>query len=218
MNIACVIFDLDGTLVDSEGLCNQALLDLLPEIDRPLGEMVERYRGQKLARILADIEQRTCRKLPADFERTYRSRVEALFETELQPMPGVLELLESVRHPLCVASGGPREKISKALSVCSLTRFFGDNVFSSYEVNSWKPDPGLFLHAARVMGYPPRSCAVIEDSLPGIQAAAAAGMQAFLYLPEEGVSPDHAVVAFESMRDLPRLLGCVQDNNRQVQD
>lgn len=212
MNIACIIFDLDGTLVDSEGLCNQAFLDLLPEINRPLEEMVERYRGQKLAPILADIEQRISRKLPADFERTYRSRVAELFDTELQPMPGVLEMLESVSHPVCVASSGPREKISKALSVSSLTRFFGDNVFSSYEVNSWKPDPGLFRHAATAMGYPPQSCAVIEDSPPGIQAAIAAEMQAFHYLPCEGASSHPTAVAFKSMRDLPRMLGCIHDN------
>ena len=74
MDIACVIFDLDGTLVDSEGLCNQAFLDLLPELDCSLQSMVARYRGQKLAPILTDIEQRISRKLPADFEQNYRAR------------------------------------------------------------------------------------------------------------------------------------------------
>ncbi|MDF1811526.1 MAG: HAD hydrolase-like protein [Verrucomicrobiales bacterium] len=91
MNISCIIFDLDGTLVDSEGLCNQAFLDLLPELDCSLDEMITRYRGQKLALILADIEKRIGRKLPADFEKHYRARISELFDTELDPMPVVPE-------------------------------------------------------------------------------------------------------------------------------
>ena len=209
MEIACVIFDLDGTLVDSEGLCNQAFLDLLPELDCPLEHMIDRYRGRKLTPILEDIEQRISRKLPADFEHVYRSRVAELFDAELRPMPGVLEMLESVSYPVCVASSGPREKINKALSVSSLSRFFNNNVFSSYEVGSWKPDPGLFLHAARVMGYSPQNCAVIEDSQPGIQAAVAAGMRAFLYSSRHCVSSNLDPVVFTSMKELPNLLASI---------
>ena len=213
MNIACVIFDLDGTLVDSEGLCNQAFLDLLPELNCSLEHMVTRYRGQKLAPILADIEQRLALKLPSGFEQNYRARVAELFDTELLPMPGVSEMLSSVGYPICAASSGPLEKINKALSVSSLSHFFGDNVFSSYEVGSWKPDPGLFLHAAKAMGYPPESCAVIEDSQPGIQAAISAGMQSFLYSPEGSIISDHNAVVFKSMRELPHLLGCAQPDH-----
>lgn len=217
MNIECVIFDLDGTLVDSEGLCNQAFLDLLPELKCPLDQMIARYRGQKLAPILADIEQMLAQKLPAGFEQDYRERVAELFDRELEPMPGVLEMLGSVSYPICVASSGPIEKIRKALSVSSLFPFFGDNVFSSYEVGSWKPDPGLFLHAAMAMGCPPERCAVIEDSLPGVQAAVSAGMHSFLYSPEENALSDHNSVTFRSMKELPYLLGCVQHNPAEQQ-
>ncbi|MGB0389738.1 MAG: HAD hydrolase-like protein, partial [Ardenticatenaceae bacterium] len=58
MRNLCVIFDLDGTLVDSERLCNQAFIDLLPELTDDVGTLVRRYRGSKLAKILADIEKR----------------------------------------------------------------------------------------------------------------------------------------------------------------
>ncbi len=219
MNIGCVIFDLDGTLVDSEGLCNQAFLDLLPELSSSLEEMVSRYRGLKLAPILADIERRMDRKLPAGFEEDYRARVAELFETDLLPMPGVVEMLESVAgYPICVASSGPREKISQALSVTSLSHFFGDNIFSSYEVKSWKPDPGLFLHAAKTMGHAPQRCAVIEDSLPGIQAALAAGMRSFYYSPHESLIADQNTEVFRSMRELPRLLESARNNNAEREE
>ncbi len=210
MDIACVIFDLDGTLVDSEGLCNQAFLDLLPELDCSLQSMIARYRGQKLAPILTDIEKRISRKLPADFEQIYRARVAKLFETELLPMPSVSEMLQSIDYPVCVASSGPHDKIKRALSVTSLSHFFGDNIFSSYEIGSWKPEPGLFLHASKSMGYSPQLCAVIEDSIPGIQAAVAAEMQPFLYSPEESSFSDCGAVVFKSMKGLPSLLGCRQ--------
>ena len=72
MSNPCVIFDLDGTLVDSETLGSQALLDMLPELGEPLAVISERYRGQRMANIMADVQQRLGRKLPDNFENDYR--------------------------------------------------------------------------------------------------------------------------------------------------
>lgn len=201
-----MIFDLDGTLVDSEGLCSRAFLDLVPELDLSLEDMVARCRGQKLAHILGDIEEHISRSLPAGFEQEYRARVASLFETELRPVPGVMEMLAGIPYPICVASSGPREKICQALTVSSLFHFFGENVFSSYEVGSWKPEPGLLLHAAEAMGFSPGQCAVVEDSAPGIQAAVAAGMRPFYFLPDKEARYDSGAVVFGSMAELPGLL------------
>jgi HAD superfamily hydrolase (TIGR01509 family) len=175
----CVIFDLDGTLVVSEGLCNQAFLDLLPQLNETVVSLTRRYRGKKLAQILADLESRLCRKLPDAFEQQYRQRVAELFSHELKPMPGVLEMLDVMNFLKCIASSGPPLKIRQALQVSGLAPYFGDNLFSSYEVESWKPEPGLFQYAAKAMGFMPGQCVVIEDSEVGIEAAAAAGMEAF---------------------------------------
>jgi HAD superfamily hydrolase (TIGR01509 family) len=204
----CVIFDLDGTLVDSEGLCNQAFLDLLPQLNETVASLTQRYRGQKLAQILADIERRLCQKLPDAFEQQYRQRVAELFSHELKPMPGVLEMLEVMNFPKCIASSGPPLKIRQALQVSGLAPYFGDNLFSSYEVGSWKPEPGLFQYAAKAMGFMPGQCAVIEDSDVGIEAAAAAGMEAFQYVRNGETSPRRAgeAVLFDDMLELPELL------------
>ena len=83
--IAAVIFDLDGTLVDSEPLCNQAFLNLLPELDESIVVLTDRYRGKKLTTIFEDIEQRLGRQLPHNFESIYRAEVAELFELHLQP-------------------------------------------------------------------------------------------------------------------------------------
>ncbi|AEG00520.1 HAD-IA family hydrolase [Methylomonas methanica] len=207
MTDICIIFDLDGTLVDSEGLCNQAFLDLLPQLDDTLPSLVDRYRGRKLAPILADLEQRLELKLPNGFERDYRQRVAELFAKDLKPVPGVVEMLVSTRLPKCVASSGPVSKIQQALQVSGLESYFGDCIFSAYEVGSWKPEPGLFHFAADAMGFPPKQCAVVEDSDVGIAAAVAAGMRPFQYLASD-IPPYRAEdrVVFGNMVQLSPLL------------
>ncbi|BAY60148.1 HAD-superfamily hydrolase subfamily IA, variant 3 [Calothrix brevissima NIES-22] len=213
MKHLCVIFDLDGTLVDSEKLCNQAFIDLLPFINESIDSLICRYRGRKLALILADIEIRYSVKLPIDFEATYRQRVNELFEFYLQPVTGVPEMLKTLEYPICVASSAPIAKIRQALNVTNLSHYFGvdaerlvvrHRLFSSYDVGSWKPDPGLFLYAANQMGFPPESCVVIEDSDVGIQAAHSAGIYALKYSTEEKAETQNNV--FSHMKYLGKRL------------
>ncbi|MDD4913061.1 MAG: HAD-IA family hydrolase [Sideroxydans sp.] len=214
----CVIFDLDGTLVDSEGLCNQAFLDLLPQLNDTVESLAQRYRGKKLAPILADLESRLYQKLPDAFEQHYRQRVAKLFSRELKPMPGVLEMLETTNFPKCIASSGPLLKIRQALQVSGIAHYFGDSIFSSYEVGSWKPEPGLFQYAANAMGFMPSQCMVVEDSEVGIEAASAAGMKAFRYVRNGEKSPCRIgdEVPFDNMLQLPRLLAQFGSNAQPI--
>ncbi|MGR6465853.1 HAD-IA family hydrolase [Rhizobium sp. PAMB 3182] len=183
MREICVIFDLDGTLVDSETLCNQAFLDLLPDLNEPVSSLLLRYRGRKLTNIFSDLEARLSMTLPGDFEQTYRARVAELMQSELRPMPGVAGMLANLIYPKCIASSGPPAKIMQALDICSLSTHFGPHLYSSHTVGSWKPEPDLFLHAAKSMGFAPSECVVVEDSDVGVEAAMRAGMHAFHYLP-----------------------------------
>ena len=107
-----------------------------------------------------------------------------------------------------MASSGPPEKIATSLSLTGLRPFFEGRVFSSYDVGVWKPDPGLFLHAARAMGVAPGDCVVVEDSLPGIQAGLAAGMTVFAFQPQD-VDPriPAEVTVLKSLLELRSLLG-----------
>lgn len=202
----CVIFDLDGTLVDSERLCNQAFLDLLPQLEDTVESLLQRFRGRQLSPVLLELAQRLGAPLPLDFETRYRRRVAKLFDAHLQPTPGTRDMLASTHFPRCVASSGPAEKIAQALAVSGLTRFFGDNVFSSYQVRSWKPDPGLFLHAAQAMGFAPDHCVVVEDSEVGLRAAAAAGMRALHYAPLQVAGSGLPRGSFNDMAQLPGLI------------
>lgn len=200
-----VIFDLDGTLVDSEVLCQQALLSLLPMLDDTAEAMVCRYRGMQFSRILHDIARRTGQPIAADFESRYRLRVAELFASELQAMPGVPDMLRRLVLPCCIASSGPLPKIRQALQLTGLAAFFGDRLYSAYQVGHWKPHPGLFLHAAQDMGFATNRCIVVEDSAVGLAAAHAAGMHAFHYAPTPAAPQVHAN-SFSDMRCLPDLL------------
>jgi HAD superfamily hydrolase (TIGR01509 family) len=172
-------------LVDSEHLCNLALEKLLGELEivETVEALLSRYRGHKLANILKDIEDRHKVSLNSCFVPRYRDLVTQFFLDKLEPTEGVMDALESIQLPKCVASSGPMEKIRQALQVTNLANYFRDDIFSSYDIQSWKPEPDLFLWAANAMGIAPSKCAVVEDSPAGIEAAKRAGMIPFLYAP-----------------------------------
>ena len=206
--IQCIIFDCDGTLVDSEHLsCLGLELQLRAcGVHETAGELLRAYKGWRLAEICRRLEAKHSVRLPASFVPDYRVLVERLFAEQLRPIPGVVEALSKIHLPKCVASSGPPEKINQSLTLAGLKPFFGEHIFSSYVIQSWKPDPGLFLHAAGAMGFPPSACVVVEDSEVGVQAARNAGMPAFWFIEsgDPGLFPD--VPRFADMRELPGLL------------
>jgi HAD superfamily hydrolase (TIGR01509 family) len=202
----CLIFDLDGTLVDSEPLCSQAFLDLLPDLDDTVAGLMHRYRGMQLARVFADLSLRSGKSFPEDFEATYRARVAQLYDERLAPMPGAIEVLSSLPNSMCVASNGPIAKMAHGLRVAGLARFFGENIFSAYQVGHWKPEPQLFLHAARKMNYSPDQCLVVEDSDAGLQAAEAAGMRAIHFNPAGVHQSGSACANVRNLHDLPDII------------
>jgi len=173
-----VIFDCDGVLIDSELLSIRADRECLAEcgIELSVDEIRDRYTGISFAGMVADLEARHG-PLPADFADRHRTRLWPLFETELQAIPGVGAVLDSLACKICVASSGRPERLKHALSLVGLYDRFHPHIFSATEVPRGKPAPDLFLYTAERMGVMPERCVVIEDSLPGVAAAVAAGMR-----------------------------------------
>jgi HAD superfamily hydrolase (TIGR01509 family) len=193
---------MDGTLIDSEHLCNQAFKDLVPEINVPVEKLVGLYGGRKLAWIFDDIEKRFRCSLPSDIEKRYRQRVYDLFESDLRAFPGVHEALASINVPICIATSAPRAKIKQALTITGLSQYFGDNLFSSYDIGSWKPQPDIFLHAAKNMDASPSECLVVEDSIAGIEAALSAGMKVTQYSPSGPPVCESTFDGYDKLNDL----------------
>ena len=177
MRFDLVIFDCDGVLIDSELLSVRADREILAEcgIELSIEEILERYTGISFAAVVADLEARHGR-LPADFADRRRRRLWPLFDRELQAIPGVSAVIDALTCKSCVASSGRPDRLRYALSLVGLYDRFHPNIFSAVEVAHGKPAPDLFLHAAERMGVTPARCIVIEDSLPGVTAAVAAGM------------------------------------------
>ena len=206
-----VIFDCDGVLVDSERIAVRVEAAFLAELGWPLteAEVVERFMGRTAEYMDEAIEAQLGSRLPEDWKDQFRRRYQEAFAADLVPVDGVIDALDRITVPTCVASSGSHDKLRFTLGHTGLYERFEGRIFSGYEVANGKPAPDLFLHAAARMGAEPARCAVVEDTLFGVRAARAAGMRAFGYV--GGLSsPERlkgeATVVFEDMRELPRLL------------
>ncbi len=183
MKYKCIIFDSDGVLVDSEAISSRIWLKMVNEIGLgiDMGFIRKNFPGRAMSVTLRLIEEMLGRPLPENFEQEFRRRTYEAFKKELQPVPGIRELLDRLTIPFCVASSGPEEKVRLNLTVTGLIDKFEGRIISSYNLGTWKPDPGIFLHAADKMGFLPKDCAVVEDSLSGVKAALAGGFDVYLY-------------------------------------
>lgn len=186
-NPKLVIFDCDGTLVDSENINAAAWSEHMTNFGVPLSheEAYSRLKGLGMDECVAIVARLSGKPIPAEFVPNLRIIMNRLIRDSLQPIRGALELVKSMSVPFCVASNAPREKIELCLKVTGLLPYFQGAIFSAHDVKSWKPDPGLFLHAAATMGFTPTECVVVEDSLPGINAGLAAQMHVLALEPDE---------------------------------
>lgn len=203
--IEAVIFDCDGTLVDSETLSISILLDFAAEFGHNLAyeDALQQFAGVDLAVIIQNIELQLGDALPDDFMDRFRARQLPILREQLQTIHGAKELLEALNRPTCVASNAPLSKINVCLETTGLDVFFTKSrIFSAYQIETWKPSPDLFLMAAEFLQVAPERCAVVEDSRFGIEAGLAAGMQVFAFDPHEVHAADDRITAVRCLTDL----------------
>ena len=210
-----IVFDCDGVLVDSERLSIRVDAMYLDRLGWPMSEneIIERFVGRSDADMKAVIEDHLGGPIPAEIDEEFDRLYRETFDAELTAVDGIVEALDAIVAAgirICVASSGGHAKIRRSLELTGLTQYFGDRIFSASDVANGKPAPDLFLHAASRMGAAPSRSAVVEDSAFGVDAAMAAGMQAFAYA--GGVTTADrlsrpGVVVFDDMRRLPGLLG-----------
>ena len=188
-----VIFDNDGVLVDSEPIANRILADLLTESGRPTTyeDSLREFMGGSLKLVRETVEPQLGRALPVDLEDRYHEQLFTRMRTELTSVAGVREALDELDLPVCVASSGAHPRIELALKTTGLYERFAGRIFSADDVERGKPNPDLFLHAAREIGVAPEHCVVIEDSPLGVAAARAAGMAVIGYA---GMTPAERLV------------------------
>ena len=183
--ISNVIFDCDGVLIDSEILSFAVDEKLLPEygVTITASELACDFGGVTYREMIATLNERFRVDIDAV---SYQERCEAelarTFETDLQAIAGIHDLLANVSVPFALASGSDLARLDQCLRLTNLAGFFEDRVFSAEQVKRGKPAPDVFLLAAETCGWMPEHCLVIEDSPSGILAAKAAGMQSVGFL------------------------------------
>ncbi|MFZ2103321.1 MAG: HAD family hydrolase [Oricola sp.] len=182
-NIELVIFDCDGVLIDSEVISARILIGQLGRVgvhvDFPYVQ--RHFLGRSWTKVAAEVRINHGLDLTSDFEERYRSELLAAFETELQTVSGVETVLNELAVKSCVATSSSPKRAHRSLDLSGLTSFFGDRLFTASQVKNGKPAPDLFYLAADMMGVPRARCLVIEDSMPGVVAARAAGMEVWRF-------------------------------------
>ncbi|WP_448166877.1 HAD family hydrolase [Burkholderia ambifaria] len=172
-----LICDCDGVLIDSEAVAADVIVRELdarwPGVDaRPA---VMPLLGLRIERVLAGASEAVGRTLSADDVDAIRRAVEAA-AVNAPMVDGIEAALAAISLPTACASNSYRAYVETALARTGLARFFGDRLFCADAVARPKPAPDVYLAAARALGAVPAQCLVVEDSVTGITAAAAAGM------------------------------------------
>ncbi|WP_395662402.1 HAD family hydrolase [Aestuariivirga sp.] len=215
--MAHVIFDCDGVLVDSEPLSMKIDVEILAEngVVMSEAEAHQRFVGKTFAAMLDEIRRDFGVSFPADASEQKDLRLLQLYARELKVVEGVLPALEALMpQHFSVASNSPFERVEAALRITHLTRFFGNRITTFEHVARGKPEPDVFIEAARRAGYAPEDCIVIEDSVTGVTAAHRAGCRVLGFTgthphPQEQASKllaAGAATTFHAMRDLPGLV------------
>ena len=211
-----VIFDCDGVLVDSEPHSNIVFSRALRRegLDWSVEETMRRLMGRSMKSCVEIVEKHLAHQLSEDFvHRLQLETLQTFRDAPLKAIAGVgeaIDALEAAGNQTCVASGGGFDKMEVSLGVTGLWKRFEGRIFSSSQVARGKPFPDLFLHAAISMNVQPFDCVVIEDSVPGVQAARAAGMRVLGYAGAPHTDRDAmgaaGAVLFNDMRQLPELV------------
>lgn len=177
--VELVIFDCDGVLIDSEVISTRSTVKALGAIGYEISEAdaFQQFVGKSYSSIRKLIEMDWGRALPSSFSADLERLTLDTMADDLQPIQGVATALARIDLPRCVASSSSIAWIRQGLTSTSLLAFFDPHLFSASMVENGKPAPDIFLHAAREMGVQPESAVVVEDSVAGVTAGAAAGMR-----------------------------------------
>jgi HAD superfamily hydrolase (TIGR01509 family) len=177
--MTAVIFDCDGTLVDSEPLARTAWERRLAAHGYTLTDAdAEASVGLPYPRVHAYFAERVDLPAAEPFWSEFTGELFALIDSDLVRFDDAVDAAHELRErsiPVAVASSSPRERLHRTLTRAGLLDAF-DVVVAGDEVANGKPAPDMFLLAAERLGVPPGECIVIEDSPPGVQAGLAAGM------------------------------------------
>jgi HAD superfamily hydrolase (TIGR01509 family) len=209
--IKFIIFDCDGVLVDSEPISNRVFCEALNKagVAISLSELFESYVGLSLEQGLALINHKYGVLLGPDFLSDYKAARDAALASEIKAIAGVEALIRQLTLPYCVASNSEASKVEKMLGLTGLLAYFSGRIFSAADFGKPKPAPDIYLKIAAEFGVAPAACLVIEDTVTGVSAGVAAGMQVIGYsatTSEQALTAAGAVQVFKAMSDIQKAI------------
>ena len=212
-DLRLVIFDCDGVLVDSEPVSNRVVAAELTALGWAMtqDEAERRFLGTTITDMVPVIERRLGRTVAPGWQLALSQHLVATLAREAEPVAGALEALAWVSAlglPWRVASNSSHAEMAAKFARIGILSLVAGRVHSHSDVPRGKPAPDLFFAAAAAEGVAASVCLVIEDSQPGVRAAAAAGMDCLAYAPHSDGAALRAsgAVPFHSMFDVPGLV------------
>ena len=184
-----VIFDFDGVIADSEKIWIKNRQNELNNrynlgwdfetVNKHIGGMSDKSKRETLDKLGIKTNDEFWKNV-TNIDLKYME------EIGLDVFDGITDILDNIDN-YCIATGGVLEKTLKKLKIINMwEKYFNeDNLFTVDMVKKGKPEPDLFLYAAEKMGYNPKDCVVIEDSIVGLMAGLNAGMEVIAFLGSE---------------------------------
>ena len=184
---SAILFDCDGVLVDSEPLTMRVLRDMLAQRgwDMPLRECMHIFVGKATRDEAALIEAKSGQPFTQEWLHQFWAARDVALRAELQPIAGAAHIVQQAHAAtngrIACVSGADRAKIALQLGKTGLLPWFEGRIYSGHETPRNKPHPDVYLAAMQGLQVPPAQCLVLEDTLTGIRAAAAAGATTIAY-------------------------------------
>ena len=179
-NTKLVLFDCDGTLIDSESINAKAMSDILISLGHhkyTTSFCLHNFIGCSALEIINTLKKLDI-KNPDQILHKMHLHALTLAKTNLQPIKNAIQTLEKLITPKCIVTNGDRNTVIEFLRITKIDTFFkAQTLFTRDQVSQPKPSPEIYLFAASKMNVPTTQCLVVEDSVIGITAAKKAGMK-----------------------------------------
>ncbi|ESR22858.1 HAD family hydrolase [Lutibaculum baratangense] len=196
------IFDCDGVLIDSEIISARVDAGLLATIGYKVKpeEMAERFAGFTTERIFEAAAAEVGRPLPEGMVEKAEAETDRRLKSEVKALAGAKEMLDQLPGNRCVCSNSRRERLEVSLRAAGLWGRLEPHIFSARDIGDGrgKPEPDVFLHAARQFEIDPREVIVVEDSPTGVTGAMRAGMRVIGFTGASHTYTGHAEVLTEA--------------------
>lgn len=193
MSLKHILFDNDGTIVDSEIIASRIMLRHLKQhgLHIPEPEYNMRFPGLRTRDILVALREEEGFHAPENLIDVVHEEHNREFHRSLRAIPGMTSLFRSLKVPKSMVSNGSVRHVDTCLRRVRLRNAVDGHIFSAEQVGRPKPSPDVYLYALEILGLKPSETLVVEDSVTGVMAAKGAGIQVVGFLAATHIHDGH---------------------------